>query len=82
MLITNKIDSIEGDNKLIKKFIKPKNKKLFKSKKSKSEKLFKSQSLAKLRKKLSKNRNLPNFNIKKTRPSFLISNTKTTFNHL
>ena len=54
ILIINEIDDIKSSDKLIEKFIKPKIKKLFKS-----------QKLAKLRKKLLKNKDLPNFKAKK-----------------
>ena len=52
--IVNEISNIEGDNKLIEKFIE-----------LKIKKLFKSQKLAKLKKKLTKIRNSPNFKAKK-----------------
>ena len=68
----NKVGSIKGDNKLIKKY-----RKLLKTRK-----LSKSQKLAKLKKKLSKSRNLPNFDTKENGSSFSIPNAKTTFNHL
>ena len=68
IFIINEIGNIKDNNKLMKKFIKPK-----------TRKLFKSQNLAKSRKKLSKNRNLPNFNAIKTRLSFLSFNIKTVF---
>ena len=48
----------------------------------KIKKMFKSQNLAKLRKKLSKSENLTNFDVIKTKPKFLTSNTKTIFNYL
>ena len=58
------------------------NKKLVKKlRKSKNQKLFKSQKLAKF-KKLSKSRNSPNFSTIKAGPSFLISDTRKTFNYL
>ena len=50
--------------------------------KLKGKKLSKSWKLAKSRRNLSKNENLPNFDIEKTRPSFLISEAKAAFNHL
>ena len=56
--------------------------KLSKSGKSKSEKTSKSWNSAKLRKKLSKSRNSPNFNATEAGPKFLTSDTKTTFNRL
>ena len=71
MLITNKISSIENNNKLIEKFVK-----------LKIGKLFKSQKLAKLRKILSKNGNLSNFKAKKDGLSFLILDIKMIFNCL
>ena len=48
----------------------------------KSRKLSKSQKLTKLRKKLSKSGNLPNFNAKKAGPSFLTSDAREAFNRL
>ena len=48
----------------------------------KIRKLSKSQKSAKLRKELSKSGNLPNFDTKENKPSFLIPNAKTAFNHL
>ena len=78
MLIANKIfaadkvGNIKSGDELIKKC----------GKLSKTEKLFKSQKSAKLGKKLLKSRNLPNFNVKKNKPSFLTLNTRTTFNRL
>ena len=71
MLIINELDGIEGDDELIKKFIK-----------SKIGKLSKFQKWIKLKKKSSKNKNLPRFNIKKIRSSFLTSNTRIIFNYL
>ena len=71
MFVTNEIDSIKGNNKLIKKSIKPKIRKLSKSQKS-----------AKLGKKLLKNRSLPNFKIKENRSSFLTFKTRLAFNYL
>ena len=67
---------------MIEKFIKLKIKKLSKSRNLKGEKLFKSQNLAKLRKKLSNNGNLPNFNIIKIELNFLIFDTRIAFNYL
>ena len=56
--------------------------KLSKLGKSKSEKMFKSRNLAKSKKKLSKSRNLTNFDATKAGLKFLTSNAKTTFNRL
>ena len=56
--------------------------KLSKSRKLKSKKTFKSQNLAKLRKKLSKSRNLTNINATEDGPKFLTFNARTTFNRL
>ena len=53
-----------------------------KSGKLKGQKLTKSQKSAKLGKKSSKSGNLPNFDAKKNRPSFLTLGVKKTFNHL
>ena len=72
MLATNKIGNIEGSDKSIKKY----------EKLLKTRKLFKSQKLAKFGIKLLKNRDSPNFDIKKNGLSCLILNTKTAFNHL
>ena len=72
VLATNEIDGIEGGDELIKKC----------GKLSKIGKLSKSQKLAKLRKKLSKSGNLPNFDAKENKPSFLTSDAKMAFNHL
>ena len=44
--------------------------------------MSKSRKSAKSRKKSSQSRNLPNFNTKKNKPSFLTPDTKTTFKHL
>ena len=52
-----------------------------KSEKLKSQNLFKFQKLAKF-KKLSKSGNLPNFDNIKTKPGFLIFDTKEVFNSL
>ena len=89
MLITNKADDIDNDNKLIKKYEKlSKTRKLLKSlklsklKNLKGKKLSKSQKLAKSEKKLSKIGNLLSFDIKKNRPSFLTPNAKMSFNYL
>ena len=76
MLIANKIGDIKNNNKLIEKCGK-----LSKTRKlSKSQKLSKSKKLAKSEKKLLKSGNLPYFNAKENKPSFLISKAKTTFN--
>ena len=56
--------------------------KLFESGKSKSEKMSKSWKLAKLGKKLSKNKNLTNSNTMEDRLKFLTSNARITFNRL
>ena len=56
--------------------------KLFKSRKSKSKKMFKSWNFAKLREKLSKNRNLSNFCATKAKSKFLTLNTRIAFNCL
>ena len=56
--------------------------KLSKSRKSKSKKMSKSQNLAKSRKKLSKGRNLTNFDIIEARSKFLTSDARRTFNCL
>ena len=66
MLAINKVDSVEGSNKLIEKY----------------EKLSKTEKLAKLRKKLLKSENSPNFNDKKNGLSFLTPNTRIVFNYL
>lgn len=71
ILIANKTDSIEDDNKPIIEFVK-----------SKTRKLFKYQKLAKLRKKLSKNGNSFKFHTKKAGLSFLTLNTRIAFNYL
>lgn len=80
---------IDSDNiEHIKKFRKLKSQKLSKVeklsilKKSKSKKLSKFKNLTKLRKKILKYKNLPNFGIKKVGLSFLTSDSKMTFNHL
>ena len=62
----NKLGSIESDDELIEKY----------------GKLSKSQKSAKSRKKLSKSRNLFNFNIKENVPSFLSPDARTAFNYL
>ena len=71
MLISNKVNDIKSGNKLIEKLIEPK-----------IEKLSKSWKSAKLEKKLSKNGDLPNFKAKKKGLSFLIFETKKSFNYL
>ena len=82
MLIANEIGGVENNDKLIEKSgncLKTgklsKGLKLSKSRNSKSKKLAKS-------KKPLKSEDLPNFNVKKDRPSFLILEAKTTFNYL
>ena len=77
MIAADEFDSVESINKLIEK-----SGKFSKSENLKSEKLSKSQKLAKSGKKLSKSRNLPNFNIKKNGPSFLNHKARVTFNRL
>ena len=78
VLTDNEADSIEGDDKLIRKY-----RKLSKiGKLLESLKLSKSQKSTKLKKKLSKSRKLSNFDAKKNEPSFLISDVKITFNCL
>ena len=72
MLAANKIDGIESSDELIEKC----------GKSLKTRKLSKSQKLAKSKKKLSKSGNLPNFVAKKNKSSFLILDTRTTFNCL
>ena len=72
MLIANEIDDIESGDELIEKY-----RKLLKTRK-----LSKSQKSAKSRKKLSKSENLPNFNVKKNKPSFLTSDARMAFNYL
>ena len=59
-----------------------KSEKLSKSRKSKSKKMSKSWNLAKSGKKLSKSRNLTNFDAIENGPKFLTPNTRTAFNHL
>ena len=76
MLVTNEIlaadeiGDVEGGDKLIEKC----------RKLSKIRKLSKSQKSAKLGKKLSKSGNLPNFDAKENKPSFLTSNARMAFN--
>ena len=89
VFIINEVGSIKNGNKLNEKSRKLlKTKKLLNSlkssklKKSKSKKIYKFQNLAKLKKKLSKNRNLSNFSTIKVGLRFLILNTKTNFNCL
>ena len=71
-------DSVE----YTKKSEKLKNQELFKLKKSKSRKIPQFWNLAKLKKKLSKSRNLSNFGTTKVKPKFLIPNIKIAFNCL
>ena len=73
----NKFDIDRNDVKYAKK-----SEKLSKLKKSKNKKISKSQNLAKLEKKLLKNRNLTNFSVIEVKLKFLTSNAKTTFNCL
>ena len=68
----DKVGGVEDDDKLIEKC----------GKLLKTRKLSKSQKLAKSRKELSKSENLPNFDAKKNKPSFLTLDTKTAFNYL
>ena len=89
MFATNEIGGVESNDELIKKYKKLlktenllENLKLSKPKDLKSKKLSKSWKLAKLGKKLSKNRNSPNFNTKKNELSFLILNARMAFNCL
>ena len=78
VLATNKVGDVEGGNELIEKY-----RKLSKTGKlPKSQKLSKSRKSAKSKKKLSKSGNLPNFDAKENRPSFLTLNTRTAFNYL
>ena len=72
LLIANKVSGIESNDKSIKKY----------EKLSKTRKLFESQKLAKLRKKLSQNRNLLKFDIKENNLSFFTLEAKITFNCL
>ena len=69
---TNEVGGVKSDHKLIEKC----------GKLSKIRKLSKFQKSAKLGKKLSKNRNSPNFDIKKNEPNFLILDVRIAFNHL
>ena len=71
VLVANKIGSIEGNHKFIKKC-----RKLLKT-----GKLFKSWKSAKSKKKLSKSENLSNFDVKKNGPSFITLNTRIAFNY-
>ena len=89
ILAADKVDGIEGGNKLIEKCGKllktgklSNSQKSSKSRKSKSEKTFKSQNLAKSEKKLSKSRNSTNFNAMEDGPKFLTPDTRTAFNCL
>ena len=72
MLAANKIGGVEGGDKSIKKC----------GKLSKIRKLSKSQKSAKSKKKLSKSRNLFNFDVKENGPSFLILEARMAINHL
>ena len=78
MLIANKVSaadedgSVEGGDRSIEKC----------GKLWKTRKLSKSWKLAKLRKKLSKSGNLPNFNAKENGPSFLTPDVRIAFNCL
>ena len=72
MFAVNEVDGIEDGDKLIEKY----------GKLSKTRKLSKSQKSANSGKKLSKSENLPNFDVKKNGPSFLIFDARTTFNRL
>ena len=72
MFAANKVGGVKGGDESIEKY-----KKL-----SKTRKLSKSRKSAKSRKKSSKSENLPNFNAKNNRPSFLIPDARTVFNHL
>ena len=96
VLAANEINSIEGGDESIEKYGKlsiikkssksqksSKTRKLSKSQKlSKTGKLSKFQKLVKSRKELLKSKNLPNFNAKENKPSFLILDARTAFNHL
>ena len=83
VLAVNKIGGVEGIDELIEKSRKlSKTEKLSKSRNLKGKKLSKFQKLARSEKKLLKSGNLPNFNIKKTEPSFLTLKARAAFNHL
>ena len=89
MLNANKIGSIKDSNKsiekcekLLKTILLSKFWKLSKLKNLKGGKLFKSQKAAKSEKKLSKSRNLPNFDDKKNELSFWTLKTRVAFNRL
>ena len=71
-LAAKEIDGVTGGDKSIKKC----------GKLLKTAKLSKFQKSVKSRKKLSKNRNLHNFDTEENGPSFLTPDTKTTFNYL
>ena len=78
-ICNNKVDrfNIGGGETIAKKSKKSKNKKL-----SKSQKMSKFQKLANSKKKLSKNGNLANFDIKKNGSNFLTPKANAVFNHL
>ena len=72
VLGANEVDGVESNDELIEKC----------EKLSKTGKLSKSQKLAKLRKKSSISGNLPNFDAKENKSSFLTSDARMTFNYL
>ena len=72
LFAANEVGSFESGNESIKKY----------GKLLKTKKLSKSQKSAKSRKELLKSGNLPNFNAKENRPSFLTPDARTTFNYL
>ena len=72
MPAANEASNVKDDDELIEKY----------RKLSKTRKLSKSQKSAKSGKKLSKSRNLPNFDVKKNGPSFLTLNIRIAFNRL
>ena len=89
VLATNKVNGVEGGDKLIEKYGKlskieklSKSRKLSKLEKSKSEKMSKSQNLARSRKKLSKSVNSTNFNATEDGPKFLTLDARIAFNRL
>ena len=95
MLVTNKVfaankvGDVEGCDKLIGKYEKllkieklSENLILFTLENLKGKKLSKSQKLAKSKKKLSKSKNLRNFDAKKKELSFLTLDTRIGFNRL
>ena len=65
IFITNKVNGIKDSNKLIEKYIKPKIGKQFNLRNLKNQNFFMFRKLAKLKKQLSNNGNLPKFDIKK-----------------